>query len=194
MRTIDAVLFDKTGTLSTGTPAVIDVVATDDTEEGRAQLLALAGAVESDSEHPLVKAIVAAAKERSTALPTATDFHSLTARGVQATVEGTHIAIGGPALLRETGAQIPDALAAQVQPRSDRGAAVLSSGWMRSSPRCCRRTGTPRSPTCKPGGCASPWSATGSMTPPPLLALTSGLLSGPGRRGHRVCRRRPCLL
>jgi Cu2+-exporting ATPase len=125
MRTIDAVLFDKTGTLTKGTPAVIDVVAADDTEHGRAQLLALAGAVEADSEHPLAKAIVAAAKERSTVLPTATDFRSLTGRGVEATVDGRHIAVGGPALLRQTGAHVPAALAARVQPWSDRGAAVL---------------------------------------------------------------------
>jgi Cu2+-exporting ATPase len=125
MRTIDAVLFDKTGTLTKGTPALIDSVATDDTEHGRAQLLALAGAVEADSEHPLAKAIVAAARERSTARPTATDFRSMTGRGVQATVDGRRIAIGGPALLRETGTQVPGALAARVKPWSARGAAVL---------------------------------------------------------------------
>ena len=61
MRTVNAVLFDKTGTLTKGQPAVIDLAAVDDTDTGR-RLLALAGAVEADSEHPLARAIVTAAK------------------------------------------------------------------------------------------------------------------------------------
>jgi Cu2+-exporting ATPase len=125
MRTVDAVLFDKTGTLTKGTPALIDLAAVDDTGAGRSQLLALAGAVEADSEHPLAKAIVTAAKADSKSVPVASDFRSLTGRGVQATVEGRQVAVGGPALLRETGAQAPVDLAARVQPWSDKGAAVL---------------------------------------------------------------------
>ena len=66
MRTIDAVLFDKTGTLTTGEHAVTGVVADQMSDD---DLLALAAAVEADSEHPLARAIVAAAAERGRAAP-----------------------------------------------------------------------------------------------------------------------------
>ena len=87
MRTVNAVLFDKTGTLTKGQPAVIDMAAVDDTDAGRQRLLALAGAVEADSEHPLARAIVTAAKAAG-ATAVASDFRSLTGRGVQAVVDG----------------------------------------------------------------------------------------------------------
>jgi Cu2+-exporting ATPase len=124
MRTVNAVLFDKTGTLTKGQPAVIDLTAVDDTDAGRHRLLALAGAVEADSEHPLARAIATAAKQAgATAL--ASDFRSLTGRGVQAVVDGRKVAVGGPALLRETSAEVPAELADRTRPWSDRGAAVL---------------------------------------------------------------------
>ena len=124
MRTVDTVLFDKTGTLTTGRPAVVDVAAVDDTDAGRARLLALAGAVEADSEHPLARAVVAAAAAAG-ATAVAGDFRSLTGRGVRAVVDGEQVAVGGPALLRETGAEVPAELAGRTRPWSDRGAAVL---------------------------------------------------------------------
>jgi P-type Cu2+ transporter len=124
MRTVNAVLFDKTGTLTKGQPAVIDFAAVDDTDAGRGRVLALAGAVEADSEHPLARAIVTAAKTAG-ARATATDFRSLTGRGVQATVDGRKIAVGGPALLRQTDAEVPPRLAEQIRRWSAQGAAVL---------------------------------------------------------------------
>jgi Cu2+-exporting ATPase len=80
MRTIDAVLFDKTGTLTRGKHAVSGLVADglDDDE-----LLALAAAVEADSEHPLARAIVAAAQARGLTTSAATGFRSITGRGGQ---------------------------------------------------------------------------------------------------------------
>ena len=123
MRTVDTVLFDKTGTLTKGTPAVVDVAALDGSEDGPQQLLALAAAVEADSEHPLARAIVSA--EAAGPVPSASEFRSLTGRGVQATVNGRQVAVGGPALLQEIGAQVPAKLAARVQSWSDEGAAVL---------------------------------------------------------------------
>jgi P-type Cu2+ transporter len=124
MRTVNAVLFDKTGTLTKGQPAVIDFAAVDDTDAGRGRVLALAGAVEADSEHPLARAIVTAAKTAG-ARATATDFRSLTGRGVQATVDGRKIAVGGPALLRQTDAEVSPRLAEQIRRWSAQGAAVL---------------------------------------------------------------------
>jgi Cu2+-exporting ATPase len=121
MRTVDAVLFDKTGTLTTGKPTVSGVAAVDG-DEGR--LLRLAGAVEADSEHPLARAIVAEARTQG-GLPTASDFRALTGRGVQARVEGSSVAVGGPALLRELALSEPEVLSGQISGWRRRGATVL---------------------------------------------------------------------
>jgi Cu2+-exporting ATPase len=121
MRTVGAVLFDKTGTLTKGEHVVTGVVGLD---LGDDEILRIAGAVESDSEHPLARAIVAAAKEHG-GLPVATDFRAITGRGVEATVDGTRYAVGGPALLRERRAAEPDGLGEQIATWKARGAAVL---------------------------------------------------------------------
>jgi Cu2+-exporting ATPase len=121
MRTVDAVLFDKTGTLTKGKPQVTGVAATDGDTDG---LLALAGAVEADSEHPLARAIVAAARTRGDP-PRATGFRSMTGRGVQAQVDGATVAVGGPALLRQLGLAEPEALAGELAAWRRRGATVL---------------------------------------------------------------------
>ncbi|MGC4898564.1 heavy metal translocating P-type ATPase [Micromonospora echinospora] len=140
MRTVDTVLFDKTGTLTTGRHTVTGVAATGGLDENAA--LALAGAVEADSEHPLARALVSAAAARSTsaagsdagptsaaeagpARPVARGFRALAGRGVRATVDGVDWAVGGPALLRELDAPVPDDLARAAQEWSGRGAAVL---------------------------------------------------------------------
>jgi P-type Cu2+ transporter len=123
MRTVDVVLFDKTGTLTRGEHAVTGVAAVDGDEEA---LLALTAAVEADSEHPLARAIVAAAGEREVRVPRARGFRSMTGRGVAADVDDATVAVGGPALLREQGLDIPDGLQEQVTAWKGRGAAVLS--------------------------------------------------------------------
>ncbi|WP_353707663.1 heavy metal translocating P-type ATPase [Cellulosimicrobium sp. ES-005] len=112
MRTVDTVLFDKTGTLTAGEPVVAHLATAGGTTED--ELLALAAAAEADSQHPLARAIVDRASEREIDVPQATDFRSLTAVGVEATVptaEGARrVAVGGPALLRERGLDpLPDA-------------------------------------------------------------------------------------
>ncbi|WP_141389427.1 heavy metal translocating P-type ATPase [Cellulosimicrobium cellulans] len=103
MRTVDTVLFDKTGTLTAGEPVVAHLATAGGTTEG--ELLALAAAAEADSQHPLARAIVDRASEQHVEVPQATDFRSLTAVGVEATVPTPHgarrVAVGGPALLRE---------------------------------------------------------------------------------------------
>jgi P-type Cu2+ transporter len=123
MRTVDAVLFDKTGTLTKGEPELSGVVAVDGDDNG---LLRLAAAVEADSEHPLARAIVAAARARAEGdLPAAGGFQSMTGRGVQARVEGATVAVGGPALLRQLELAEPEVLAEQVGVWKQRGATVL---------------------------------------------------------------------
>ncbi|WP_458781158.1 heavy metal translocating P-type ATPase [Arthrobacter sp. D3-16] len=123
MRTVDVVLFDKTGTLTTGEPELKDVATA--AGVGTDELLALAAAVESDSEHPVARAIVRAARERGLPLPAVAGFSSLTGRGVRASVDGRTVHVGGPALLRELGAVVPSALAGTTRGWMDRGAAVL---------------------------------------------------------------------
>jgi Cu2+-exporting ATPase len=122
MRTVDAVLFDKTGTLTLGEPAVHDVAGLG---MGADEVLSMAAAVEADSEHPLARAIVAAARDRGP-IPQASDFRSMTGRGVEATVEGSRVAVGGPAFLRERHLETPAELQATVGAWMSRGAAVLS--------------------------------------------------------------------
>jgi Cu2+-exporting ATPase len=121
MRTAQTVLFDKTGTLTKGEFAVSGIAG-----DGlsQAEVLRLAGGIEADSEHPLARAIVAAAKEHGD-VASADDFRSLTGRGVEATIDGTAYAMGGPALLRERNLTEPTALQAAVADWKSRGAAVL---------------------------------------------------------------------
>jgi Cu2+-exporting ATPase len=102
-RNLDMVIFDKTGTLTRGSPAVSGVAAAPGATED--DLIARAAAVESNSEHPLAKAIVAEAKRRGMAQPSATNFEALPGRGAKALVEGRSVEIGGPRLLTE--AKIP---------------------------------------------------------------------------------------
>ncbi|GGM42702.1 heavy metal translocating P-type ATPase [Dactylosporangium sucinum] len=120
MRTVDTVLFDKTGTLTRGAHVLTGIAAAGGTTED--DVLRLAGGVEADSEHPLAKAIVVAAAGKQAK---ASDFRSLTGRGVQATVDGTRYAVGGPALLRELAVSVPADLAERTAAWSSRGAAVL---------------------------------------------------------------------
>jgi Cu2+-exporting ATPase len=124
MREITAVLFDKTGTLTAGRHAVTGVASVDgvDAED---RVLALAAAAESDSEHPLARAVVAAAEGRGV-VPPATGFHSITGRGVEANVDGSVVAVGGPALLRERSVDLPGALDGVVSQWKARGASVLA--------------------------------------------------------------------
>jgi Cu2+-exporting ATPase len=99
MRTVGAVLFDKTGTLTKGEPAVTAVIAVAGRSED--EVLALAAAAEADSEHPLARAIVAAARRRDLSVPPSADFTSSPAVGVTATVDGQVVRVGGPRLLTE---------------------------------------------------------------------------------------------
>jgi P-type Cu2+ transporter len=121
MRTVDVVLFDKTGTLTKGSHR-LTALATIDGDDDR--VLATAAAVESDSEHPLARAIVTAAKERG-AVPDASGFRSMSGRGVEAEVDGSKVAVGGPTMLSERKLDVPPALDASVEEWKRRGAGVL---------------------------------------------------------------------
>ena len=121
MRTIDAVLFDKTGTLTKGEHVVTGIAGVN---LGDDEVLQLAAAVEAESEHPLARAIVAAAAQ-TRPLVGAVDFRSITGRGVEATVDGSRYAVGGPALLRERAISEPLELASSTDGWRSRGTAIL---------------------------------------------------------------------
>jgi Cu+-exporting ATPase len=96
---IDTVVFDKTGTVTEGKPAVTDVL----TAEGVSQdeLLRIAASAERGSEHPLGRAIVADAQRKGLALSKADDFVSVTGRGIEARIEGRLVLAGNRRLMDE---------------------------------------------------------------------------------------------
>jgi Cu2+-exporting ATPase len=121
MRNVDVVLFDKTGTLTKGNHRLSGITTVEGEED---RLLSVAAAVESESEHPLARAIVTAAKERGD-IPSAQGFRSMSGRGVEAEVNGSKVAVGGPVMLRELNLEVPASLAETVEGWKERGAAVL---------------------------------------------------------------------
>ena len=120
MRTVDVVLFDKTGTLTKGQHAVTGVTSVDGDDD---RVLRLAAAVESDSEHPLARAIVRAGTELG-GVPSGSGFVAMSGRGVEAFVDGARVAVGGPALVAERNWDIT-AIAAATSDWVSRGAGVL---------------------------------------------------------------------
>lgn len=106
LRKVDTLLVDKTGTLTEGRPRLVFVQPLRP-ELQDAELLGLAAAVESGSEHPLAHALLEAAKERGVALPQADNFYAFAGRGARAEVGGRSIYVGSPTLFREAGLAFP---------------------------------------------------------------------------------------
>ncbi|MDP9168007.1 MAG: heavy metal translocating P-type ATPase [Actinomycetota bacterium] len=104
---VTAVAFDKTGTLTQGTPRLTDARALDGSRFDADTVLAWAAATEHPSEHPLARAIVAAATDRGLTLPTVTDFDSVPGRGVSVTLDGRTVEVGSPRQLLH-GHDVPD--------------------------------------------------------------------------------------
>ncbi len=109
-RELDTIIFDKTGTLTKGEQGVVDVATVEGVGEDEA--LALAAAVEGDSEHMIAQAIREAADQQGVTAREATDFEALKGRGVRATVNGTSIYVGGPNLLSHLDSDVPSELTA----------------------------------------------------------------------------------
>ncbi|KAA2317266.1 heavy metal translocating P-type ATPase [Pseudooceanicola sediminis] len=96
---VDVLIVDKTGTLTEGRPSLTDVEPVDGIEG--AHLLSLAAALERGSEHPLAEAIVTGAEDRDAPRAQAQDFEAVTGKGVIGTVDGTRVALGNAALMRD---------------------------------------------------------------------------------------------
>jgi P-type Cu2+ transporter len=122
-REVDTVIFDKTGTLTRGEPIVAAVVPA--TGSSEAEVLGLAAAVEADSEHPLARAIVAAASRARVATPAASGFEALAGRGARAEVAGREVLVGGPRLLAETSLQLPAELRSGADEANAAGRTVI---------------------------------------------------------------------
>ena len=118
-RELDVIVFDKTGTLTKGQPVLAAIVATAVEES---ELLRLAASVESDSEHPLGRAIVDGARRRGIEPSPATDFEALAGRGARARVDGRSVTVGGPRILEELG--LPAASGADLE--TGEGRTILS--------------------------------------------------------------------
>jgi Cu+-exporting ATPase len=103
---VDTLVVDKTGTLTEGKPRVTAVQPAPGHTE--ADILALAASLEQSSEHPLAAAIVTVARERSLSLSNATDFTSVTGKGVHGTIDGHAVALGNAALMQDLGVTLGD--------------------------------------------------------------------------------------
>lgn len=127
-RRVDTIVLDKTGTVTTGQMTLIDVVAAD--EESRSEVLRLAAAAERGSEHPIGRAIVAAAEAELADLPAAKiaeSFTSAQGQGVTATIDGRAVMVGRAEWMRRGWSlALPASLAAAIaSAESDAGTAVV---------------------------------------------------------------------
>ncbi len=99
LQDVKAVVFDKTGTITSGRPGVTDVIPCDSLDEQR--LLTIAASLESGSEHPLGKAVIAESKERGLELMKLERFEALTGQGVRGGVDGHEVMVGCPRLFEQ---------------------------------------------------------------------------------------------
>ena len=126
-RTVDTVVLDKTGTVTTGHMSLHGVVVGPGTDEVGA--LRRAGAVESGSEHPIAQAIATAARERTGELPSPTSFENVPGLGVRAQVDGRTVAVGRLRWFVSLGWTVDDALARQSLTEEAHGRTVVAAGW-----------------------------------------------------------------
>jgi len=123
-RNIDVVCFDKTGTLTRGEFRVVEITAGEGLSDEEA--LALAAAVEHDSEHTIARGIVRSAEERGVAVPAPEGFEALPGHGVRATVRGRQLQLGGPALLKTLGVEPGPRLRRAIDGAASRGQAAIT--------------------------------------------------------------------
>jgi Cu2+-exporting ATPase len=123
-RLINMIVFDKTGTLTKGEFGVVGIQTADGWSETEA--LALAAAVEGDSEHTMARGIRKSAQERQLALPPVTDFEAIKGRGARAQNNGRNVYVGGPRLLEMLELELPERLAQFEQQASQKGQSVVN--------------------------------------------------------------------
>jgi len=103
-RIVDTIVLDKTGTVTEGAPSLTDIVPIGDTTED--ELVRLAAAAETGSEHPLARAVVEGAAARGIDYPRASGFEALVGKGIRATVDGREVLVGNSAFLSASGVEV----------------------------------------------------------------------------------------
>ncbi len=122
-RLVDIVLFDKTGTLTEGEFGVVNMQTTGSLSADDA--LALAAAVEGDSEHTIARGLRKTAKERQLSIPRVTGFEALKGRGTHALMDSSDVYVGGPRLLEMLGLKLPGSLEQFTQQADQKGHSVV---------------------------------------------------------------------
>jgi Cu+-exporting ATPase len=112
MKDVDAIVLDKTGTITKGQPGVTDVIAMGGISDD--ELIRLAASAESGSEHPLGRAIVEHANNQNSQLSSAQNFEAVTGKGIRATVDGSNMLVGSRGLLDEAQISVDDAIEQQL--------------------------------------------------------------------------------
>ncbi|HVQ90397.1 MAG TPA: heavy metal translocating P-type ATPase, partial [Mycobacteriales bacterium] len=125
-RRVDTIVLDKTGTITTGQMALVDVIPA--AGQARAEVLRVAGALEHASEHPIARAIAAAATEAGP-LPAVESFASTAGLGVTGVVDGRTAVVGRAALLAELSLTVPDDLDQARQAAEQAGRTPVFAGW-----------------------------------------------------------------
>lgn len=135
-RTVDTVVLDKTGTVTSGRMSLVDVVVassldphTNEASAARAEVLRLAGALENASEHPIAQAIAHAAAAEAGALPHVESFQSTPGKGVSGVVEGHAVLVGREALLADWALTLPDDLVAAKTAAEALGRTPVLAAW-----------------------------------------------------------------
>ena len=125
-RRVDTIVLDKTGTITEGAMSLVEVVGAPGV--GRTEALRLVGSVEHASEHPVARAIAAAA-QREGGLAPVESFQSRDGLGVEGVVEGRAVVVGRPALLREWGLELGSDLARAVTAAQAAGRTAIAAAW-----------------------------------------------------------------
>jgi len=126
-RRIDTIVLDKTGTVTTGTMTLLDVITADD--ERPDEVLRLAGALEDASEHPIAKAIADGARDKLGDLPAVENFTNLEGLGVQGVVDGHAVVVGRERLLADWSQRLPESLAASMRDAEAEGKTAVAAAW-----------------------------------------------------------------
>jgi len=123
---VDTIVLDKTGTVTTGTMTLLDVITA--SGEQPDEVLRLAGALEDSSEHPIAKAIAGGARDKVGDLPSVDEFKSLEGLGVQGIVDGHTVLVGRRRLL-----DLPDELSKAMREAESEGKTPVAVGWDRQA-------------------------------------------------------------
>ena len=126
-RRIDTIVVDKTGTVTTGTMTLLDVITADGEQPD--DVLRLAGALEDSSEHPIAKAIATGARNEVGDLPSVERFINIAGLGVQGVVEGHAVVVGRQRLLTDSSQRLPEKLAKSMRQAESEGRTAVAVGW-----------------------------------------------------------------